>query len=147
MSFFTTLLYHHLLLFTILLFQALSCGAAGGSWSVLLPSIGISAMHMQLVPNDRVVIYDRTDFGISNISLPNGKCRPNSTDYSAYSVEYDVGSNTIRPLMVLTNVWCSLGTLTPDGSLVQTGGWANSCRRVRIYKSCATSDWKEISNG
>ncbi|PWA41074.1 galactose oxidase/kelch, beta-propeller [Artemisia annua] len=147
MSFFTSLLYHHLLLFTILLFQALTCHAAGGSWSVLLPSIGISAMHMQLLPNDRVVMYDRTDFGISNISLPNGKCRPNSTDCSAHSVEYDVGSNTIRPLMVLTNVWCSSGTLMPDGSLVQTGGWADGFRRVRTYKSCATCDWKEIPNG
>ncbi|KAF5792554.1 putative galactose oxidase [Helianthus annuus] len=144
----STLLYHHLLLSVILLLHAPLCpAAAGGSWSVLLPSIGISAMHMQLLPNDRVVMYDRTDFGISNISLPNGKCRPNSTDCSAHSVEYDVGSNTIRPLMVLTNVWCSSGTLMPDGSLVQTGGWADGYRRVRIYKSCATCDWQEISNG
>ncbi|KAJ0712838.1 putative galactose oxidase [Helianthus annuus] len=143
----STLLYHHLLLSVILLLHAPLCPAAGGSWSVLLPSIGISAMHMQLLPNDRVVMYDRTDFGISNISLPNGKCRPNSTDCSAHSVEYDVGSNTIRPLMVLTNVWCSSGTLMPDGSLVQTGGWADGYRRVRIYKSCATCDWQEISNG
>ncbi|KAJ0527482.1 putative galactose oxidase [Helianthus annuus] len=144
----STLLYHHLLLSVILLLHAPLCpAAAGGSWSVLLPSIGISAMHMQLLPNDRVVMYDRTDFGISNISLPNGKCRPNSTDCSAHSVEYDVGSNTIRPLMVLTNVWCSSGTLMPDGSLVQTGGWAEGYRRVRIYKSCATCDWQEISNG
>nr|GEX82204.1 hypothetical protein [Tanacetum cinerariifolium] len=147
MSFFTTLLYHHLLLFIIILFHTKSCVAVGGSWSVLLPSIGISAMHMQLLPNDRVVMYDRTDFGVSNISLPNGKCRPNSTDCSAHSVEYDVGSNTIRPLMVQTNVWCSSGTLMPDGRLVQTGGWADGYKRVRIFKSCATCDWQEIPNG
>ncbi|KAD4888839.1 hypothetical protein R6Q59_034267 [Mikania micrantha] len=143
MTFFNTLF----LTAVLLLLHAPPCPAAGGSWSVLLPSIGISAMHMQLLPNDRVVMYDRTDFGVSNISLPNGKCRPNSTDCSAHSVEYDVGSNTIRPLMVLTNVWCSSGTLMPDGSLVQTGGWADGYRRVRIYKSCGTCDWKEIPNG
>ncbi|KAF5792561.1 putative galactose oxidase [Helianthus annuus] len=147
MAFSTILLYHHLLILVLFLLHAPPCPAAGGSWSILLPSIGISAMHMQLLPNDRVVMYDRTDFGVSNISLPNGKCRPNSTDCSAHSVEYDVISNTIRPLMVLTNVWCSSGTLMPDGRLVQTGGWADGYRRVKIYKSCSKCDWKEIPNG
>ncbi|XP_023762070.2 aldehyde oxidase GLOX [Lactuca sativa] len=147
-TFSPSLLYHHLLLsLLVILLHARLCPAAGGSWSVLLPSIGISAMHMQLLPNDRVVTYDRTDFGVSNISLPNGKCRPNSTDCSAHSVEYDVGSNTVRPLMVLTNVWCSSGTLMPDGTLIQTGGWADGYRRVRTYKSCRTCDWKEIPDG
>ncbi|KAL4584220.1 hypothetical protein LXL04_008812 [Taraxacum kok-saghyz] len=136
-----------LFLVVLILVHVPVCPAAGGSWSVLLPSIGISAMHMQLLPNDRVVMYDRTDFGTSNISLPNGKCRPNSTDCSAHSVEYDVGANTVRPLMVLTNVWCSSGTLMPDGTLIQTGGWDDGYRRVRSYKSCRTCDWKEIPNG
>ncbi|PWA88123.1 hypothetical protein CTI12_AA123210 [Artemisia annua] len=118
-----------------------------GSWSLLLPSVGISAMHMQLLPNDRVVMYDRTDFGTSNISLPNGKCRPNSADCSAHSVEYDVASNSVRPLMVLTNVWCSSGTLMPDGTLVQTGGFDDGYRVVRTYKSCDSCDWQEKPNG
>jgi hypothetical protein len=37
--------------------------------------IGITAMHMQLLKNDRAVIFDRTDFGMSNLSLPNGECQ------------------------------------------------------------------------
>ncbi|CAI9281619.1 unnamed protein product [Lactuca saligna] len=144
----TSQVYHHLLFFfLVFLFQAQQCPAAGGSWSVLLPSIGISAMHAQLLPNDRVVMYDRTDFGVSNISLPNGACRPNTTDCSAHSVEYDVASNTVRPLMVLSNVWCSSGTLMPDGRLVQTGGFDDGYRVVRIYKSCDSCDWQEIRNG
>ncbi|MFS7972301.1 putative glyoxal oxidase, galactose oxidase/kelch, beta-propeller [Helianthus anomalus] len=49
--------------------------------------------------------------------------------------------------MVLTNVWCSSGTLMPDARLVQTRGWADGYRRVRIYKSCSTCYWKEIPNG
>ncbi|XP_024971627.1 aldehyde oxidase GLOX1-like [Cynara cardunculus var. scolymus] len=114
---------------------------------MLLPNIGISAMHMQLLPNDRVVIYDRTDFGTSNISLPKGKCRPKSKDCSAHSVEYDVASNSVRPLMVLSNFWCSSGSLMPDGSLTQTGGNADGALVVRTYKSCDTCDWQEIQNG
>ncbi|KAI3828164.1 hypothetical protein L1987_02261 [Smallanthus sonchifolius] len=112
-----------------------------------MPSIGISAMHMQLLPNDRVVIYDRTDFGVSNISLPHGKCRPNSTDCSAHSVEYDVVSNSVRPLMVLSNVWCSSGSLMPDGRLVQTGGNGDGERVVRVYKSRDSCNWQETPNG
>jgi hypothetical protein len=35
-------------------------------------SIGVSAMHMQLLKNNKVVIFDRMDMGPSNLSLPNG---------------------------------------------------------------------------
>lgn len=46
-----------------------------GKWILLHKSIGVSAMHMQLLHNNKVVIFDRTDFGSSNLSLPQGKCR------------------------------------------------------------------------
>ncbi|PON93847.1 1,4-alpha-glucan-branching enzyme [Trema orientale] len=129
--------------------------AAGGSWNLLQPSIGISAMHMQLLNNDRVIIFDRTDFGASNLSLPAGKCRndPNDTalkiDCTAHSAEYDVVSNTFRPLMVQTDVWCSSGAVTPDGTLVQTGGFNDGERRVRIFQPCSSGgcDWREIEFG
>ncbi|KAL4559396.1 hypothetical protein LXL04_031534 [Taraxacum kok-saghyz] len=144
------LFHHHILIFLLLLLHHVPpCPATGGggSWSLLLPSIGISAMHMQLLPTDRVVIYDRTDFGTSMISLRDGKCRPNSDDCSAHSVEYDVFHNSVRPLMVLSNVWCSSGSLMADGTLVQTGGWDDGDRVVRVYKSCDTCDWQEIPSG
>ncbi|KAF3446745.1 hypothetical protein FNV43_RR11925 [Rhamnella rubrinervis] len=127
--------------------------AAGGQWQLLQESIGISAMHMQLLKNDRVVIFDRTDFGRSNLPLPDGKCRndPNDTalkiDCTAHSAEYDVVKNTIRPLMVQTDVWCSSGSVMQDGRLVQTGGFNDGERRVRIYKPCSTCDWEEIEMG
>ncbi|MBA0775178.1 hypothetical protein Gotri_010338 [Gossypium trilobum] len=112
-------------------------------------------MHMQLLRNDRVVIFDRTDFGKSNLSLPNGKCRNDLTegalkvDCSAHSVEYDVSSNKFRALMVQTNVWCSSGAITPDGKLVQTGGFNDGERRVRVFSPCSSRDcdWQEIPNG
>ncbi|TMW95162.1 hypothetical protein EJD97_009305 [Solanum chilense] len=131
----------------------------GGSWNLLLTDIGISAMHMQLLNNDRVVMFDRTDFGMSNISLPDGKCRydQNDTtlkvDCTAHSVEYNVASNSIRPLMVQTDVWCSSGSVFPDGSLVQTGGFNDGEKVVRVFKPCSNSttnstcDWEEIQGG
>ncbi|KAK9946978.1 hypothetical protein M0R45_012415 [Rubus argutus] len=127
--------------------------AAGGKWQLLLKSVGISAMHMQLLHNDRVVMFDRTDFGKSNLPLPNGRCRnnPNDTalkvDCTAHSAEYDVASNKIRPLFVYSDVWCSSGSVNSDGSLVQTGGFNDGERRVRIFDPCPTCDWKEIEFG
>ncbi|KAJ4767326.1 hypothetical protein LUZ62_077701 [Rhynchospora pubera] len=125
--------------------------AAPGRWDLLQSNIGISAMHMQLLHNDRVVIFDRTDFGQSNLSLPNGQCRHDptelalTTDCTAHSVEYDTVSNSFRPLTVLTDTWCSSGTVAPDGSLVQTGGFNDGERAVRVFKPCedSTCDWVE----
>ncbi|KAG8389903.1 hypothetical protein BUALT_Bualt01G0027300 [Buddleja alternifolia] len=129
--------------------------AADGKWDLLLSDIGISAMHMQLLNSDRVVIFDRTDFGASNISLPAGKCRndPSDTalaaDCTAHSVEYDVASNSVRPLTVLTDTWCSSGTVMPDGTLVQTGGYNDGDHAVRMYNPCSddSCDWREINSG
>ncbi|KAK1422266.1 hypothetical protein QVD17_25257 [Tagetes erecta] len=135
----------HLLLFLFISYQSLPCSAAGGSWSLLLENAGISAMHMQLLPNDRVIMFDRTNFGTSNIMLPKGKCLPG--DCSAHSIEYDVATKGIRPLFVQTDTWCSSGSLTPDGHLVQTGGWGPGYKVVRVYKSCHDCDWEEIANG
>ncbi|GLT95837.1 hypothetical protein SLE2022_134980 [Rubroshorea leprosula] len=129
--------------------------AAGGSWELLQKSVGVSAMHMQLLNNDRVIILDRTDYGPSNLSLPNGECRndPNDktlkVDCTAHSVEYDVQSNTFRALMVQTNTWCSSGAVTADGRLIQTGGFNDGEKRIRIFTPCndGTCDWVEVPNG
>ncbi|KAL3640951.1 hypothetical protein CASFOL_015919 [Castilleja foliolosa] len=129
--------------------------AASGNWHLLQPNIGIVAMHMQLLHTDRVIIYDRTDYGYSNISLPAGKCRhdPNEkyvpTDCTAHSVEYNVAANSIRPLMVLTDVWCSSGAVMPNGTLVQAGGFNDGDHVVRLFKPCRINncDWKEIKDG
>ncbi|XVE94605.1 hypothetical protein REPUB_Repub02eG0022900 [Reevesia pubescens] len=102
-------------------------------------------MHMQLLSNDRVVMFDRTDFGPSNLPLPNGKCL--KQDCTAHSVEYDVLTNKFRALTVQTDVWCSSGAITPDGNLVQTGGYTAGERRVRVFRPCTTCDWQEIPNG
>ncbi|XP_010061025.2 aldehyde oxidase GLOX-like [Eucalyptus grandis] len=132
-----------------------AAAAATARWQLLQSNIGIVAMHMQLLHNDRVVIYDRTDFGKSNLSLPDGKCRHDPSeavvvdDCTAHSVEYDVASNSFRPLMVQTDVWCSSGAVTSDGTLVQTGGYNDGERQVRTFAPCSDRrcDWQEIRNG
>ncbi|CAN6539277.1 unnamed protein product [Malus baccata var. baccata] len=129
---------------SLLLFHISLTHAAGGKWQLLQQSVGISAMHMQLLHNDRVVMFDRTDFGPSNLSLPNGACVNN--DCTAHSAEYDVKTNTVRPLTVLSDVWCSSGAVAPDGRLIQTGGNGAGERRVRIFEPCTGCDWKEIEN-
>ncbi|KAK8648940.1 hypothetical protein V6N13_129682 [Hibiscus sabdariffa] len=149
-------------LLSILLFQLLFASqpchliftsAAEGRWQLLQKSIGISAMHMQLLRNDRVVMFDRTDFGPSKLPLRNGKCRndPADTalkvDCTAHSVEYDVLANKFRALTVQTDVWCSSGAVMPNGNLVQTGGFNDGERRVRAFTPCGTCDWQETPNG
>ncbi|XP_010271447.1 PREDICTED: aldehyde oxidase GLOX-like [Nelumbo nucifera] len=130
-----------------------AAGVGGGKWDLLKHSIGISAMHMQLLHNDRVVIFDRTDFGRSMLALPHGKCRHDPKDFvlqvdcTAHSAEYDVSSNSIRPLMVQTDVWCSSGSVSPDGRLIQTGGSNDGERSVRIFAPCNGCDWEENSSG
>ncbi|KAL2926803.1 Aldehyde oxidase GLOX [Bienertia sinuspersici] len=82
-------------------------------------NIGISAMHMQLLDDDRIIIFDRTDFGASELPLPHARCRrdPNEQalqiDCTAHSVEYNSLSNTFCPLMLLTDTWCSSGATLP----------------------------------
>ncbi|KAL5826501.1 hypothetical protein ACOSQ3_018351 [Xanthoceras sorbifolium] len=124
---------------------------SGGYWVVLQPSIGISAMHMQVLNNDKVIIFDRTDMGPSNISLPNNYCRKNDDvlqlDCTAHSVLYDIASNTFRPLTVQTDTWCSSGAVDRDGTLVQTGGYHNGERIIRAFTPCFDNncDWVELT--
>ncbi|KAK9750837.1 hypothetical protein RND81_02G225400 [Saponaria officinalis] len=118
-----------------------------GWWTLLHRSIGISAMHMQLLYDDHVVIFDRTDFGPSNLTLPPDKCH--RLDCTAHSVLYNVVSNTFRPLTILTDTWCSSGSVDPTGRLVQTGGYALGERVVRTFTPCnagptTTCDWDEL---
>jgi hypothetical protein len=131
-------------------------GAGGGRWDLLQGSIGVSAMHMQLLHNDRVIIFDRTDFGPSNLSLPGGRCRRDlqdralQVDCTAHSAEYDVATNGFRALFVYTDTWCSSGTVAPDGSLVQTGGWNDGFRNARTMRACSGGEegcnWEETQD-
>lgn len=99
-----------------------------------------------------MVIFDRTDFGPSNLSLPDGHCRsdPNELvlkiDCTAHSILYDVASNTFRPLTIQTDTFCSSGAVLPDGRLVQTGGYNDGDHVIRTFSPCSRGDcdWTEL---
>ncbi|XP_057440719.1 aldehyde oxidase GLOX [Lotus japonicus] len=109
-------------------------------------------MHMQLLHNDKVIAFDRTDFGPSNLPLSFGRCRmdPDDTalkvDCTAHSVLYDTATTMFRPLMVHTDTWCSSGSVLPNGTLVQTGGFNDGERRLRMFTPCLdlSCDWVEF---
>ncbi|RZS02910.1 hypothetical protein BHM03_00033024 [Ensete ventricosum] len=124
-----------------------------GRWKLLKRSIGISAMHVALLPNGKVIVFDRTDFGASNISLPSERCRNDPRDQAlrhdcwAHSVEFEPLGRSVRPLTVLTDTWCSAGALTANGTLVQTGGFNDGERAVRYFSPCDGCDWVEDEEG
>ncbi|XP_066350572.1 aldehyde oxidase GLOX-like [Miscanthus floridulus] len=153
-------LLHHLVLALLLAYAAggIVPASAGGSWKLLQSSVGVSGMHMQLLHNDRLILFDRTNFGPSNLTFPPGHpCRVNPQDVAlprgdctAHSVEYSVASNTFRALSIFTDTWCSSGHVAPDGTLVQNGGWQDGTRKVRVMPACSdgatTCDWTEKSS-
>ncbi|RZC89314.1 hypothetical protein C5167_029218 [Papaver somniferum] len=138
----------YVIVFSALIFSLFIGGetVTTGNWELLKESIGISAMHTQLLPNDRVIMYDRVDFGQSRILLPAEKCS-NATnlkvDCTAHSVELNLLDRSVRPLTVLTDTWCSSGSLASDGMLIQSGGSNNGEHAVRTFRPCADCDWVE----
>ncbi|GMY26072.1 aldehyde oxidase GLOX [Fagus crenata] len=125
----------------------------GGEWVLLQPSVGVSAMHMQLLKNNKVIIFDRMDMGPSNLSLPNGTAcvtKPKlPMDCTAHSLLYDVDSNSFRPLLFQTDTWCSSGSLDSNGALIQTGGYDDGERVIRTFTPCddESCNWNELGVG
>ncbi|XP_010254463.1 PREDICTED: aldehyde oxidase GLOX1 [Nelumbo nucifera] len=119
-----------------------------GGWELASINSGVSAMHLILLPNNKAIMFDATNLGPSLIQLPHGNCRPvpgknGEVDCWAHSVEYNIATGNVRTLKVLTDPWCSSGSLSVDGNLVQTGGWFDGGRAVRYLSACDTCDWKE----
>lgn len=115
-------------------------------------------MHMQVLKNNKVIMFDRTDFGFSNLSLPAGKCRYNDEyvkpkDCTAHQDQVQASTTSLptpsaRPLFILTNTWCSSGSLDPNGTLIQTGGDRKGERVIRTFTPCDddSCDWVELSS-
>ncbi|KAJ0972353.1 hypothetical protein J5N97_020312 [Dioscorea zingiberensis] len=113
--------------------------------------MGISEMHMQLLPGDNLLAFDCKDFGPSNISLPGGHCRLDpsdltlTTDCTSHSVLLDLPTLFLCPLTILTDTWCSSGTL-PNASFFKSGGFNDGDHTMRLFASITpTSDWTETS--
>lgn len=121
-----------------------------GTWKLVTRNSMVSAMHMNLLPNNKMIIFDASAFHISQIKLPNGKCIPFKTDQGAtlqdcwaHGIEYDIETAKIRPLTMTTDPWCSSGGLDVEGRLVNTGGWNDGTKAVRYITPCETCDWTE----
>ncbi|XP_047331838.1 putative aldehyde oxidase Art an 7 [Impatiens glandulifera] len=129
-----------------------------GSWVIDNPDSGVSAMQMQLLPYNKIIIFDLTNSGQSNISLPGNEtnCRPMPKgslneeikyDCWAHAVEYDVDNAAVRPLKILTDCWCSSGGMASDGTLISTGGFKDGARAIRTMSPCEDCDWLENQMG
>ncbi|XP_062088789.1 aldehyde oxidase GLOX1 [Humulus lupulus] len=123
-----------------------------GNWTIVSKNSGVSAMHIIVLPNNKVLIYDASAFHVSDIKLPNGECIPfrdkkthrQLEDCWSHGVEFDVlRQGKIRPLKLEYDPWCSSGGLTADGSMIGTGGWDNGVKTVRYFKPCDTCDFVE----
>ncbi|ONK58230.1 uncharacterized protein A4U43_C09F9890 [Asparagus officinalis] len=126
----------------------------GGRWDLLLNNSGVVAMHMALTHRNTVVIFDQTRSGPSGYRLnsrkscyfnDDGDTNDNPTTCWAHSVEYDISSNTIRPLVLRSDTWCSSGAFLSSGTLLQTGGHGNGIRKIRYFRPCTDKkcSWTE----
>ncbi|VFQ67614.1 unnamed protein product [Cuscuta campestris] len=120
-------------------------GAA--SWEIASEFVGVSAMHMQLMIDGKVVFYDTTNLGPSALRQNPKWCRkaPNGrTDCWAHGVTYDPNTGGVRALKINFNPWCSSGGLSKSGKLISTGGSDEGVRSIRILEPCDTCDFQEI---
>ncbi|KAL7136385.1 hypothetical protein ABFS83_10G026400 [Erythranthe nasuta] len=123
-----------------------------GVWELLIPDAGIASMHTAVTRFNTVVLLDRTHIGPSRKLLPGNLCQvnpadPPTKDCTAHSVLLDLQTNTIRPLSIVTDTWCSSGQFFPDGSLIQTGGDRDGFKKIRKFTPCepgSLCDWEEL---
>lgn len=141
-----------LLILAWLAFSPTKMANAQGSWELLLENAGIASMHTAVTHYGNVIFLDRTNIGPSQINLTNGLCRDNPNDLTlthdctAHSVLFTPGPNSVRPLFIYTDTWCSSGQFAPDGTLVQTGGDNDGLTKVRSFTPCPddqSCDWVE----
>ncbi|KAB2046630.1 hypothetical protein ES319_D01G249000v1 [Gossypium barbadense] len=126
-----------------------------GSWELLVSNAGVASMHTAVTRFNTVVLLDRTNIGPSRKMLPKGHCRYDrhddvlKKDCYAHSVVFDLQTNEIRPLMILTDTWCSSGQFLSDGTLLQTGGDLDGFKKIRKFEPCEPDrfcDWVELKD-
>ncbi|EYU32954.1 hypothetical protein ABFS82_11G050800 [Erythranthe guttata] len=123
-----------------------------GSWKIHSENAGVSAMHIQLMPNNnKAVWYDSTGNGLSEIESNPPVCRKRvggrdsdpPQDCTAHAIEYDIDTAQIRTLNVGSSPWCSSGGLSKNGDLISTGGDKDGYKAMRILKPCGDCDFQE----
>ncbi|XP_020216072.1 aldehyde oxidase GLOX1 [Cajanus cajan] len=129
-----------------------------GNWDLINPNSGVSAMHVNLMPTNKVIVYDTNVYRTSRLQYPNGmpcvtffdqNLKKDVPDCFAHAMEYDIETNQVRALTVKTDPWCSCGGLSPDGTLIVAGGFADGGKTSRYYggpPNCQNCDWREYPN-
>ncbi|KAK9077056.1 hypothetical protein SSX86_005391 [Deinandra increscens subsp. villosa] len=124
-----------------------------GTWELLVANAGIASMHTAVTRFNTVILLDRTHIGPTRKRLPQSHCRvdPNDPvhkqDCYAHSALLEPSTGKLRPLMILTDTWCSSGQFLPDGTLLQTGGDGDGFKKVRKFTPCESAsfcDWEEL---
>lgn len=87
-----------------------------GNWELISENAGVSAMHINLLPTNKIILYDAKIYRISRLKLPEGMpCIPfkdndqDKLDCFAHAVEYDIETNQVRPLQVRLIFFLLLG--------------------------------------
>ncbi|XP_031094980.1 aldehyde oxidase GLOX1-like [Ipomoea triloba] len=116
-------------------------------WEIVTQNVGVSAMHMQLMINNKVVWFDTTNLGPSALMQNPRWCRKDLKgldDCWAHGVTYDpYTAKVVKTLGLTLNPWCSSGGLSSTGKLINTGGYDNGIRGIRIVDPCDTCDFRE----
>lgn len=91
-----------------------------GHWDLISQDSGVSAMQINLMPTNKIVVYDATVYRLSRLKYPPGQpCVPFMDDRTkqqmldcfAHSMEYDLATNQVRPLkvsVIITQILLSL---------------------------------------
>ncbi|KAI8093205.1 glyoxal oxidase N-terminus-domain-containing protein [Halteromyces radiatus] len=90
---------------------------------------GVAAMHAVLLNEKKILVIDKAEWNEAQFD----------SGQSAFSVEYDLTTDTYRTLPLETNTFCSAGGFLGNGSFVSTGGGE---RRGRTWK--AEPGWQSI---
>ncbi|XP_021749975.1 aldehyde oxidase GLOX-like [Chenopodium quinoa] len=125
-----------------------------GEWQLLRDNVGVVAMHMALTHMNTILIFDQTGTGPSAYLLSHrshgGECHQNhandlrDSSCFAHSVEYHIDTNSLRPLKIESDPFCSSGSFLSNGTLLQTGGYANGYKKIRQFEPCGDGrcDWR-----
>lgn len=82
-----------------------------GSWEVINRDSGVSAMQIQLMPDNTMNVYDATVYRVSRLRYPEGmpcvqfydeNLKQNKQDCYAHAMTYDIQTNQVRALTVRT---------------------------------------------
>ncbi|XP_061343818.1 aldehyde oxidase GLOX1-like [Gastrolobium bilobum] len=128
-----------------------------GHWELISENSGVSAMHINLLPTNKIIVFDSKIYRNSRLKLQDGvPCLPykdanqnDQLDCAAHSMEYDIETNQVRPLKIGGgDPWCSSGGLAPDGTLVGSGGFLDGGKTLRFIggPDCQDCQWREYDN-